>query len=66
MRDGEGKVVTVATCFIARYQQDKLYVNIVVEAAADLQRQHSCWHPYHDYFDDVDIYTLLAEHIYYL
>jgi hypothetical protein len=26
----------LATCFITRYQHDKLYVDIAVEAAADL------------------------------
>jgi hypothetical protein len=52
----------LATCFITRYQHDKLYVDIVVKAAADLRRRHCC----RNYFDDVDILTLLAERIYYL
>jgi hypothetical protein len=52
----------LATCFITRYQHDKLYVDIVVKAAADLRRRRCC----RNYFDDVDILTLLAERIYYL
>ena len=31
---------SLATCFITRYQHDKLYVDIAVEAAADHRRRH--------------------------
>jgi len=57
----------LATCFITRYQHDKLYVDIAVEAAVDLRRRRLCRRrPEHDYFDDVDdIPTLLAERICY-
>ncbi|XP_002442513.2 protein Rf1, mitochondrial [Sorghum bicolor] len=46
---------------------DKLYVDIAVEATADLRRRRSCRRrPERDYFDDVDIPTLLAKRICYL
>jgi hypothetical protein len=56
----------LTTCFITRYQHDKLYVDIAIEVVTDLRRHRSCRHPCRDYFDDIDILTLLAERIYYL
>jgi hypothetical protein len=42
--------------FIRRYQHNKLYVDIAVEAATDLRRRRSCRRPCCDYFDNVNLY----------